>query len=583
MPNDRTVPTTRNPDVVTFSIQVDGTAIPGTYQVLGITVSRELNRLPMAEIVIKDGDPASESFLASSAEEWVPGNKVSILLGYHSDENVVFEGQIVRQSIRVREGSSRLYIDCRDVAFATSLVRKSRYFEDSSDSDVIETIVSEYSGLSAEVTTTSVTHRELMQYRSTDWDFILSRADANGLLVDVNAGTVRCFQPDFSTDSVLSIQYGATILELDAELDARTQYPEVKALGWSPANQETEETEAADPGYAGPGNLSGDQLAGDLSIPASDLRHSGWLPADELQAWADAKLLHSRLSRVRGRVRFQGTETVNPGDSIDLGGVGDRFSGTAFVSGVTHRVQNGKWTTEVRLGWDDTWFAERYRNINELPAGGLTPAVRGLQIGKVTVLESDPDGEERIKVVLPVQDTQSEGVWARLATLDAGNNRGFYFRPEIGDEVVVGFLNDDPRDAVVLGALHSSANPAPETAADANDLKGFLSRAELRMEFNDADKLIRLETPGGAALVLDDNNGKVELIDQNGNKIVMDSSGIQIESAQELGINATTDLNSAGVNVTLEAQSGLTAKGGATAELSAGGSTTVKGGVVQIN
>jgi phage protein D len=302
--NDRTVPTSRNPDVVTFTIQVDGTALPGTYQILGITVSRALNRLPMAEVVIKDGDPASESFLASSGEEFVPGKDLKVLLGYHSDEEVVFEGKIVRQSIRVREGSSRLYVDCRDAAFVTSLVRKSRYFEDSTDSDAIETIVSEYSGLQAEVDATSVTHRELMQYRSTDWDFILSRADANGLLVDANAGNLRCFAPDFGAEPVLSIQYGATILELDAELDGRTQFPGVKAFGWSPANQETEEVEAADPGYAGPGNLSGDQLAGDLAVPEEELRHSGWLPADELQAWADTRLLHSRLARVRGRVRL---------------------------------------------------------------------------------------------------------------------------------------------------------------------------------------------------------------------------------------------------------------------------------------
>jgi hypothetical protein len=114
-------------------------------------------------------------------------------------------------------------------------------------------------------------------------------------------------------------------------------------------------------------------------------------------------------------------------------------------------------------------------------------------------------------------------------------------------------------------------------------LKGYFSRSELRLEFNDADKLIRLETPGGAALVLDDNDGSVTLTDQNGNKIVMDSSGIQIESAKEIGITATTDFKSTGVNVTVEAQSGLTAKGGATAELSAGGSTTVKGGTVMIN
>ena len=51
-----------------------------------------------------------------------------------------------------------------------------------------------------------------------------------------------------------------------------------------------------------------------------------------------------------------------------------------------------------------------------------------------------------------------------LATLDAGKERGTFFRPEIGDEVVVGFLNDDPRHPVILGMCHSSAKPAPEPA-----------------------------------------------------------------------------------------------------------------------
>ena len=87
----------------------------------------------------------------------------------------------------------------------------------------------------------------------------------------------------------------------------------------------------------------------------------------------------------------------------------------------------------------------------------MLPAANGLQIGVVTALEDDPQGDDRIKCRLPMVGAGEEGLWARLATLDAGDGRGTYFRPEIGDEVVVGFLDDDPRNPVILGMCHSSA------------------------------------------------------------------------------------------------------------------------------
>jgi uncharacterized protein involved in type VI secretion and phage assembly len=48
----------------------------------------------------------------------------------------------------------------------------------------------------------------------------------------------------------------------------------------------------------------------------------------------------------------------------------------------------------------------------------------------VTKLEADPDGEDRIQVRLPILDAQADGIWARVSSLDAGENRGFFFRPE---------------------------------------------------------------------------------------------------------------------------------------------------------
>lgn len=243
----------------------------------------------------------------------------------------------------------------------------------------------------------------------------------------------------------------------------------------------------------------------------------------------------------------------------------------------------------MQLGLNPELFSEIV-NLRPMPAAGLLPAVTGLQTGIVTVLGNDPDGEFRIKVRLPLISTSDEGTWARISTLDAGINRGTYFRPEIGDEVVVGFINDDPRHPVVLGMCHSSANPAPEPATDDNNLKGYVSREKMKFTFDDDKKVITLETPGGNKIVLSEDDKGIKMEDQNGNKITMDDNGITIESAKDLVLKASGDIKASGTNVKIKASAALNAEGtssveisGASTTLKGSASTTIKGGVVQIN
>ncbi len=227
-------------------------------------------------------------------------------------------------------------------------------------------------------------------------------------------------------------------------------------------------------------------------------------------------------------------------------------------------------------------FAATYP-VTSQPAGGLLPAVNGLQIGIVTALESDPDGEDRIKVRLPLVSAAEEGVWARLATLDAGDERGTFFRPEIDDEVVVGFLDGDPRFPVVLGQCHSSAKPAPETATDDNHVKGYVSRSKLKLTFDDDKKVVVLETPAGNKLTLSEDAKSVSLEDQNGNSITLDDGGITLKSAKDLTLKASGDVKVEGTNVEFKAQSSFKAEGQSGADLKSSGTLTVKGSLVQIN
>jgi Rhs element Vgr protein len=218
---------------------------------------------------------------------------------------------------------------------------------------------------------------------------------------------------------------------------------------------------------------------------------------------------------------------------ITLVGVGDRFNGNVFVTGVLHHYE-GWWHTDIQFGWREEWFYKK-EDVIDKPAGGLLPGINGLQIGIVKdVNDTDNGGQYRVKVHVPTISTSNVGIWARVATLDAGDQRGVYFRPQQGDEVVLGFLDNDPREAIILGYLHSKSNkqsPLPEIA---NTLQyGFVTQQKLKLIFDDTNKRMTLRVPSGSGektIILNSAAGGLEISDENSNSIKMDASGISIQA-----------------------------------------------------
>jgi Rhs element Vgr protein len=588
MASESNIPTPATPDVCTTAILTDGTQIPGSYHVISVSVNRELNRIPSATIYLKDGEASRSTFEISNSGSFVPGKEIEIQLGYRSQNETVFKGIIINHSIRVRRNSSLLVIECRDKAVKMTLGKKSKYFTEMKDSDIMEALIGTY-GLQKEVEATNPDLKEVVQFDATDWDFLLCRAEANGQVVMIENGKVIIAKPATGSEAVVNVHFGNTLLELDAAIDARLQSESIKAESWNAGDQEIIEAEAREPETTGNGNLSTSDLSAVFGGGAREIFHGGALSQPELQAWADGRLLKERLAKTRGTAKFQGFAGALPGKVIQLTGIGERFEGKMYLSGVRHTVAEGNWETDVQLGLNPELFAETY-NLRPLPASGLIPGISGLQTGIVTQLENDPEGEDRIKVKLPLISTSDEGIWARISTLDAGKERGTFFRPEIGDELVVGFLNDDPRNPVVLGMCHSSAKPSPEPAKDDNHLKGYVSREKMRFTFDDEKKIILLETPGGNKLSLTEEDKGIQMEDQNGNKITMNDSGIIIESSKDLILKAAKDIKIEGTNTQLKANSSFKAEGIGSAEVSSA-STTIKGsantviqgGVVQIN
>ena len=596
MPVQRIIPNTEKADLVTRNILINGTEISYTIPVISISVQKEINKIPFARIRISDGDPSLQDFPISDQDLFIPGNEIEVKLGYRNDNNSIFKGIITSISNKITSRGAELIVECKDKAVKLTVGRKNRHFENVTDSDIAEQLIDSY-GLEKEVDSTTVQHEEAVQFNTTDWDFILSRMDMIGRVCTVEDGKIILKKPEVSADSKLDVLFGATILDYNAEIDARKQFPGTTSKTWDYSNQEISEDTGDEPDMNQPGNLTSTDLSDVIGLDSYLLSNGGKIKRDLLKEWANAKLLKSRLSKVRGEVLYEGYPGVKPGDIISLNGVGDRFTGPVFVSSVHHDYGGGNWTTRAGLGASENWFSEQVNPYHLSSHQGQFPSVQGLQIGIVTDLE-DPDGEFRIKVRLPIVNPDEEGVWMRVATLDAGNNRGSYFRPEIDDEVIVGFIFNDPNQPVVLGMLHSSAKPAPLSPSNSNNKKGYVSRSGLKMIFNDDENSYKLETPNGKKVTLSDNDGTVQIEDENGNTIKMESSGVTIESAKTLTLKAGTDIKLEAVNIMLNPSSQFSMTSGGS-EIKAGpgnaefksamvkidgsGVTEIKGGIVKIN
>jgi Rhs element Vgr protein len=590
MTDERIIPAEGQASAATYMLLVDGSELPPTIEVMSIVTEREVNRVPRAQLVVRDGDIAAEDFRLSNQDHFIPGKELEIKVGYSSQEKTIFKGIVIKHSIKVRSvGGSYLTVDCWDAAVKMTVGRKSRFFVDKKDSDVLGDILGEH-GLEADVDATDVTHPVLVQSHATDWDFALSRADANGLLVFVDDGKVAVKPPQLDGSATLSILLGGTVYELDAEIDARHQLQAVQAYSWDHSSQEVVSKDGQVPAANPMGNLSESDLADVIGVESFELRHTGRLEQGELAAWADSQLIRCSLAKIVGRAQIPGYADIKPGHLVDAAGFGERFSGKGFVAAVRQEVIGGTWRTEIQFGLGPERFARR-EGILDIAAAGLVPAVHGLYIGVATALAGDPDGEDRIQVRLPMIDSEADGIWARWLCSYATDGKGMFFRPELGDELIVGFLDQDPRDPVVLGMVHSSQKPAPIALSDDNHEKAIVTRSGMRLHFDDEKAIATVDTPGGNSIVLSDDGQAITITDQHDNSLTMDSEGITLDaskitlkSQQEIKIEAGTDLKAeSGANAEIKAGAQLKAEGSAGAELSTSAIATIKGSIVKIN
>lgn len=158
-----------------------------------------------------------------------------------------------------------------------------------------------------------------------------------------------------------------------------------------------------------------------------------------------------------------------------------------------------------------------------------TKKMEGVVTGVVKNL-ADPQGQGRIELEFPWLSDKERSSWAPVAAALAGKNRGVFFMPEVGDEVLVAFEHADFAHPYIVGFLWNGVHKPPEKTPDNRvivtpgghtlrfeDKAGsrrvvIRSSAGHEITLDDAGKAISAKTASGSlSLTLDDGAQSIEL------------------------------------------------------------------------
>jgi len=488
-------------------------------------------------------------------ERLAPGKTLKILFSIGTQRQTVFDGEIVEIEPNFDKQIQRLIIRAFDRMHRLARGQQARSFMNVSDSDLMKKLAGEV-GLQAEVDATSVVYPYVFQHNETNLAFLQRRAAALGYLLYVQGKTLHCKAPR-SSQSAVTLEWGATLNEFRPRLTTIEQMAGIEARGWNPEQKQV---------------IIGSASAGDgIGFPAIGQHGNGGtlaqnafhittrlLVADRpVRTQAQAtQLAQAAANRQAGSfIEAEGLCYGNPklvaGVPLAISKVGQRFSGTYFVSSTVHTYNIEGYTTGFTVSGlhPSTLFSMLTRQDQQ-------DTFAGLVVGVVTD-NQDPQGYGRVKVKYPWLAEDQASDWAWVIAPGAGNNRGIEFLPEINDEVLVGFELGDMQYPYVLGSFWNAQDALPERVTSGGQVQKRLIRSR-----------------AGHTITLDDNDsgGGVTIEDKNGNKITLDSA------SNKLSITVQGDANiEAQGNLTLQATGQLQLKGNSVTVDGGAGNTDIKG------
>ncbi|EJL75848.1 phage baseplate assembly protein V [Chryseobacterium populi] len=520
-------------------------------------VTFELNKIPFAKFTFTASNPGVDSQTTLPSDQLKKGQKIEIKVTVSKKPQTLFKGFIKSIEKTISESSVTVKIECKDDAYQLTTPSEERENNNQTFEDKLKSFTRPL------ILGNTLTGQEWGQenishnLHTIPWDYLIGFLDSIGMIVVVRNGEFNALdllKP--APDEKYVAENGINVFRFSGREDESKKLSKASIEYWDASSQALEKIEA--------------EQEAEKNVKVLTLNESRLL-ASTMTRMVKASLQRSNHAVIQAQVTTFGNLEAKIGDFLSCNKVNQEIDHKKLlISKELHTIENACWKTEYTLGMEtEQTFAEN--SSPSIPAQqaqtGQTNFVSGLQIGIVTQIEEDPDNQFRIKVRIPTLSESGEGVWARLATLFAGNEMGGYFIPNVNDEVIIGCLGNNPDTPVILGSLHSSQNPMPFPVEKENYTKGIVTKEGTKIQLDDQKKSIELSTKKGNKLLISDDEKGFILEDENGNKLIMNADGITLDSSKDMILKAKKDFK-------MES---------AKAELTASATLDVKGSIIKLN
>ncbi len=485
---------------------------------------------------------------------------------FEGEKKIMFSG-IVKSVVRELDNHINIVkIECKDKAHFLTLPYKmddkeAKDFNNKKLRDKFKFFLNKFKVTMDDTVLSDACFDEMLTYNnnSTPWEYMNSFLDAVGYLPVTRENTIVCtnLHQLENVESYVA-ENGINVFSFSGKMDESKRIKKYVISSWDSDKQQEVKVESKE-----------NKKKGGTIEEVKDSKPVYTLNTQLMIT--NAKVFRSNVAAFQGKVNTVGNLLGRCGTYLKFQKVNpDIDNELILITQETHNLENGCWRTEYAFGLESAKSAAENTaaksSDNQAKMGNVN-TVNGLHIGIVTQIESDPNNDFRIRVKMPVINAQGDGVWARMTNLFAGDTHGSFFIPNVGDEVIVGYLGGNPDTPIILGSVYSKKHKMPQDIKKENYIKGIYTKEGTKIEIDDEKKEVIISTKKGNNVRISDDQKGIQLEDENKNKITLNDQGITIESTKDLILKAAK-------NITIEG-AGISGKSSALMEL--------KGSMIKLN
>ncbi|HXB63718.1 MAG TPA: VgrG-related protein [Solirubrobacteraceae bacterium] len=471
------------------------------------------------------------------------GAEVEILLASAHEGSLqpVFKGQVTALEPEFSAGGAYVALRGYDNSHAMHRTKRTQTYQNATADDIARKVAARSGLQPGTIEAAGAPHDFIQQSNESDWEFLWRLAGAIDFEVVVVDKEMHFREAGGMADAEpVTLAWGAQLVSFRPRVTGVQQMHEVLVRGWDPSTKQVIESTATADSPSSTMGIERDGVVESLGGGTMTVADRPVMTQAEADALASSVAAHLGNAFVEADGSCHGDPRIRAGSKVKIEKVGVRFSGTYSLSAVTHVFRGAK-------GYE-THFSVTGRSPRSL-VDLMTPAAKrswgdSVVVGVVTQNE-DPEGLGRVRVKYPALGEDTEGWWARVVSISAGEGRGVMMMPIVGDEVLLAFEHGDVRRPFVLGSLfNGQSKPKELSQTDGSFALG-------------SDKAVSVKAAEGVTI----ESGKtLQLISEADMKVTA-QQGLTEEVQGERSLEAQGSVTvKGGASVTVESQAAVTIK-----------------------